>query len=104
MRRGARSLGACLHVQVDLAAVGLPGVVVKFGLRGELLYTLCTKCFSWTFEAQVGFEYGLPGDWGAALKAVVSTSTELQELPCEFATGGQNMSRRAQGREQLRCR
>eukprot|EP00930_Biecheleria_cincta_P054769 TRINITY_DN4117_c0_g1_i3.p1 TRINITY_DN4117_c0_g1~~TRINITY_DN4117_c0_g1_i3.p1 ORF type:complete len:1426 (-),score=248.93 TRINITY_DN4117_c0_g1_i3:235-4512(-) len=82
------ALASCLSMALDLSALGIPGVTLRLAIRGEVAYTLCTRCFSWKADADFAFEWGF-AVLGAPLKFGfhVAGSLDLKELPCEDAAG-----------------
>eukprot|EP00928_Gymnodinium_smaydae_P036085 TRINITY_DN25268_c0_g1_i1.p1 TRINITY_DN25268_c0_g1~~TRINITY_DN25268_c0_g1_i1.p1 ORF type:complete len:1515 (-),score=170.76 TRINITY_DN25268_c0_g1_i1:344-4888(-) len=80
------AISACLTLKVDLAGLGFPGVVLTMSFRGEVEYTLCTRCFTWKLEADLSFEYEvLVLGHGLSIGLHAAGSIDLKELPCEDA-------------------
>merc|ERR1719456_949206 len=80
------AVGACLNLQIDLASMGIPGVILSLGIEGELRYDICTKCFSWNFAALLGFNVGVSVlGYSAYFSMTLTGQLNLKELTCDFA-------------------
>lgn len=76
-------LSACFAMKIDMAAAGLPGLMVTLALRGEFDYDICNHCFSWKFESTIAFTYGLTMmGRGLFLSVKVQAGVELREMRC----------------------
>jgi len=79
-------VNTCIGMRIDLSPMGVAGLSVNIGLRGDLLYAMCRDCFEWKFEAQLTFAYGLRVfGRGIYLKLSLSTGTSIKEVICREA-------------------
>eukprot|EP00397_Hematodinium_sp_SG-2012_P000539 GEMP01000540.1.p1 GENE.GEMP01000540.1~~GEMP01000540.1.p1 ORF type:complete len:1878 (+),score=433.64 GEMP01000540.1:264-5897(+) len=79
-------ISTCINLNVDLAPLGVVGLFVDVGLRGDLLYSVCRDCFEWNFEVKLSFAYGLKVfGKGLFLKLSLSSDANLKEVICDEA-------------------
>lgn len=77
------AIGACLTMTLDLTAFGIPGVSLTLSIKGEVQYSVCSECFSWTVESAFLFEYGFEAlGVGLQIGFDVQGRVDIKELPC----------------------